>query len=434
MGPRTRSSAHNSPVKGKPQPPASSTIDETSLPKLFVLPQNRSPEARFLLLPDPRDRSLRRYFFDPRVGPYELTKVHTDSLDPRSVLFTSDGDESQSAPAPLPGSLAEGYVLKTPEIFVATPVDVIFLALPLLCPSLVEEKGSKRLLQSIDDLLDAFEGLQGHLRFVRTNSQYQPMLEKSLEAICDTVDAGEEKMFRLNEKKLAEVLFAKAQRVVSQGLPSSLEDRFVTRVLEVPMMSIHREETGTSFTVESPANDENAESQTSNTPSSFSSGATTAVSETSNTTTVMATLETRPSQSNNTPGSITHLLRLRTALTFLTTSYLPQSLSSTIQAHIASLIDFSPLDTHLLHISSLRASALASRSLSDFSRKRGSEDADEDAIEARAEKKRRADEEEKRRKAGESRGVRELKKANVSGMKKMSDFFGKKPADVKGKS
>jgi len=50
---------------------------------------------------------------------------------------------------------------------------------------------------------------------------------------------------------------------------------------------------------------------------------------------------------------------------------------------------------------------------------------DDEAAETRAEKKRRKEEEEKRKKAGESRGLRDLKKVNVTGMKKMSDFFGK---------
>ena len=40
--------------------------------------------------------------------------------------------------------------------------------------------------------------------------------------------------------------------------------------------------------------------------------------------------------------------------------------------------------------------------------------------------KRKKDEEDKRQKAGESRGVKNLKKVNVTGMKKMSDFFKKK--------
>ena len=58
-------------------------------------------------------------------------------------------------------------------------------------------------------------------------------------------------------------------------------------------------------------------------------------------------------------------------------------------------------------------------------RKRALDD-DEEAAAEREEKKRKKEDDERRRKAGESRGVRDLKKVNVQGMKKMSDFFGKK--------
>jgi len=53
---------------------------------------------------------------------------------------------------------------------------------------------------------------------------------------------------------------------------------------------------------------------------------------------------------------------------------------------------------------------------------------DEEATDVRAEKKRKQEEEDRKKKMGESRGVRDLKKVNVTGMKKMSDFFTKKPA------
>ena len=92
-------------------------------------------------------------------------------------------------------------------------------------------------------------------------------------------------------------------------------------------------------------------------------------------------------------------------------------------------VDFKPLQDRLQHIANLRAEALASRSLGDFSRKRGAED--EDAAEARAEKKRKEDEETKKKKAGQSRGVKDLQKVNTGGMKKMSDFFGKAAAAKK---
>jgi hypothetical protein len=63
--------------------------------------------------------------------------------------------------------------------------------------------------------------------------------------------------------------------------------------------------------------------------------------------------------------------------------------------------------------------------MSDFSRKRG---LDDEEVEARADKKRKKEEEEKIKKAAESQAVRNLKKVNTTGMKKMSDFFGKAAA------
>lgn len=59
---------------------------------------------------------------------------------------------------------------------------------------------------------------------------------------------------------------------------------------------------------------------------------------------------------------------------------------------------------------------------------------DDEAIESRAEKKRKKEEDEKRKKAGESRGVKDLKKVDTTGMKKLSDFFGKGAAGSKKKS
>ena len=52
---------------------------------------------------------------------------------------------------------------------------------------------------------------------------------------------------------------------------------------------------------------------------------------------------------------------------------------------------------------------------------------DDEVVAAREEKKRKKEEEE-RRKKNESRGVKELKKVDTSGMKKLSAFFAKVPA------
>ena len=88
-------------------------------------------------------------------------------------------------------------------------------------------------------------------------------------------------------------------------------------------------------------------------------------------------------------------------------------------------MDFGPLEAHLSHLAKLRQEAVAARSLGDYSRKRSTLDDDDDEAAERAEKKRKKEDEDKRKKAGESRGVKNLKKVNVAGMKKMSDFFKK---------
>lgn len=107
-------------------------------------------------------------------------------------------------------------------------------------------------------------------------------------------------------------------------------------------------------------------------------------------------------------------------------SYIPDPLCTRLDEILASPespIDFKPLQDRLQHIAALRAEALATRSLGDFSRKRGADDID--AAEVRAEKKQREEEDKKKQKAGQSRGVKDLQKVNTNGMKKMSDFFKK---------
>jgi uncharacterized membrane protein YgaE (UPF0421/DUF939 family) len=99
-------------------------------------------------------------------------------------------------------------------------------------------------------------------------------------------------------------------------------------------------------------------------------------------------------------------------------------LADTLQRSLtgaSGLVDFSLLNDYLASLEKLRSETLAVRA-QDYSRKRN---LDEEEDEARMEKKRKL-EEEKKKKASESRAVRELKKVNTSGMKKLSHFFQKK--------
>ena len=261
-----------------------------------------------------------------------------------------------------------------------------------------------------------------HVRYMLQHGK--KMVEAAAEKICDTIDAGDEKMVRVNADKVLRLMWQKAEAVVDKGLPASLEEKFVIRALEIPVVSVKREQSTVTATTEQPVAGaesedfqiERADSQ-STIASSNASAVFSEVSVASSTTTVV---------SEGPSSDIKRLQCLRIAFQFILAFYLPAKISSHLQdrLHASKDPDFGPLDQRLKHIADLKAEAQASRSLGDFSRKRGNAD-DDEAAEERTEKKRRLDEEEKRKKANESRGVRDLKKVNVTGMKKMSSFFTK---------
>jgi hypothetical protein len=257
-----------------------------------------------------------------------------------------------------------------------------------------------------------------------------------MEVACDTVDAGDQKMYRLSPQRLLEVLLSKASRMVKNGLPASMEERFILSALEAPIMSIKREESNISIATETtPTTIEDPSSQAeipgTATPSESMDSRSTVQSVSTAVTTISTTSSTAETvvKPLEAPEGVPHLLRLRTAFTLILESYIPTSLHAPLQKLLAERKspDFAPLTSHLAHLASLRAEATALRSLSDnISRKRGFE-ADDEA-EAKREEKKRKKEEEERKKKNESRGVKQLKKADVSGMKKLSSFFTKAPA------
>jgi hypothetical protein len=382
--------------------------------KAFILPTSASPDARFVTLPNPRTGDLTRYFFCPKLGVYEFTVVA--SQFPRSILYTSKSESGKP----------QGSISKTAELLVATPIDILFFAIPLLCSAPSSNEG-KRLFQPLDDIIDSHDDLPEHLRYILYNDSFRSTLLRRVEAVCDSVEAGDERVFRVSETKLLQELLAKAERMAVQGLPKSLEERFVKQALAVPLVSVTRTDVAASST---PAKEDNNETESQESNDTQSTSATISNSSVSRTSTPAVSAPTPATEElpeqQACPDSIVRLQRISVALAFLKTSYVSAAVCTRIDELLSaplSPIDFKPLHDYLKHLADLRAEALASRSLGDFSRKRNAED--DDAVESRAEKKRRMEEEEKKKKASESRGVRELKKVNTSGMKKMSDFFGK---------
>lgn len=415
--PRTRASAPVSAPTEKSETEQKKTLTSAEKPsKTFILPSSTSVNARLISLPHPQSGELTRYFFCPERGVFEFTVVTSPSTSPRSILFTPTR-QTTNASQDEETVAQTTTIAKKAELLVATPIDPIFFLISLFAAT---SKSGQSLFQPLDDIIDSNDDLPQHLRNVLYDETFRSIILNRAEAICDTVEAGDEKMLRFSEAKLLNELVAKAQRMATQGLPASLEERFVRQPLAPPLMSVKREDalTGQTPTQEDePSKSEDRQDS----PSTATTSGTTSVSTPAGESTPVP----QPSAESPTPDHIVRLQRISTALSFIKDSYIPTSLCSRIDEMLASPespLDFKPLTERIKEIAALRAEALASRTLTDFSRKRG---LDDEEVEARAEKKRKKEDEEKKAKAAESRGVRDLKKVNTTGMKKMSDFFGK---------
>jgi hypothetical protein len=395
---------------------------DTNPPKVFILPKDTSSNARIVTLPNPATSAPTRYFVCPEKGFYEFTRIAGPKRDCRSWLL---------APEDV-GEDGEGYVLQSPEMMVATPVDPLFILLPALAQS-EEDAGGMQMFLSTSDYVSRLEEQSDHLKQVlrddqRSGNRLEKLFETRMECVCDELEAGDEKLYKLSEKKLLDVLRETARRMVHNGLPASMEEHFVKQALAAPMLSVRREETGMSFTSE--AENTNTSASQSEIESASTSQQTQNSSFSIATESTAATsIPPTPSEDNSvaTP-EIKHLLRLRTAFNFLLASYIPSALRQTLQAALSdtskAAIDFAPLDAHLAQLEKLKKEAQALRSLSEnISRKRALED-DEEAME-KAEARKKKKEEEEFKKKNTSRGVQQLKKADTSGMKKLSSFFTK---------
>jgi hypothetical protein len=424
-------------VKKPPLPPA-----ESNPPKLFILPKNASKDARILTLPNPATSKRNRYFSCPETGLYEFTSIAAPSSTPRSLLITSQGptkkleseesggtsEDKGTKAGEMASSSTNDYISSSASLFVATPVDLLFFLLPIIAPLSSQKKGKGMFLTFEDYIESTSEQFKRLLKPTATRE----LFAKRLKAICDTVEAGDETMFRLSVGRLVGELITKAKRMVMKGLPASMEDRFIQQALQAPVMTLKREDSATSgalaktTTTEEPSQPDTTDAQDSAPATKDSQDSQTLETSITIEATSIST-DAHIAKAEEVPEHLKDLLRIRTCLNFISQSYLPPHLRTAVQTHLSTntAIDFSSLNTHLKKLNLLHEEARALRSLSDnVSRKRLIED--DEALEIRAEKKRKKEEEEKRKKT-EGRAIRQLKKADTSGMKKMSSFFTKLP-------
>ncbi|KAF5574598.1 ribonuclease H2 subunit B [Fusarium pseudoanthophilum] len=380
--------------------------------KILILPSKATPEARIVTLPNPRHGRPARYLVCPETGIYEFTKVAIPNTTPRSWLIETSSDSSTD-------SFRKTGVSMGQDLFLATSIDPLFLVLPALTETQSKSSGGKRLFLSSDDYFDKLPQGSSHLSEIVRCDKTRKLIENRMAEVCDTVEAGDENMFRINESKLVNVVLEKAKRMREGGLAPSMEEKFVKKALEAPILVQKRETTEITTRTESQtSNPDSADSQSTaaTTETEVSESSTAATSFTAETTTenIVSAIEAS--------SEIINLQRLRVALNFICSGYIATSLTAQLEDTLKreTLVDFAPLDEYLAKLSKLRAEAMAAHSI-DYSRKRG---LDEDEDEAFV--KKRKMEEEKKKKSLESRGVRDLKKVNTKGMKKMSDFFKKK--------
>lgn len=440
MARTTRSKGTSKGADSSSKDTASTASSKYSLPAesenpsiVLILPEKATPDARVVSLTNPRYSKPTRYLVCPQTGAYEFVKISEPKTTPRSWLIEagSNGPASDSADAEMDEHAFQTQTAKDADLFIATPIDPLFLALPALAKQL---SSAKRMFLSSDDHLDSIAEDASHLRETMKWARWRELLESRMAVGCDTVEAGDETMFRLSEEKLLGEVLAKASRMGEGGLPASMEEKFVIKALEAPVLG--RKAAGPllpSQKLES-SDTNGAESGSETQVESQSSVATSATSAFEASTAATSVVDDAEAAGAKDVASaiqaspeVIRLQRLRVAFNFICSSYVPPTLSAVLKKLLAegkgAGVDLKPLDDYVGQLTKLRQEAMVARSASDYSRKRALDEEDED----RREKKRKKEEEEKRKKAGESRGVRDLKKVNTSGMKKMSDFFAKKP-------
>ncbi|KAF2660552.1 hypothetical protein K491DRAFT_688295, partial [Lophiostoma macrostomum CBS 122681] len=411
--PKETSSPPEEALPAKKLPPS-----DASPPKLFVLPKDTSKDTRIVTLDNPVNGAPSRYLFCPEKGFYEFTRIAAPRKMPRSWLITTEKsleaspstEEETNSSAESELDLGTGYITKSSDLYIATPMDILFLLLPALAPK--SAKDTKQLFLSLDDHLDTLVASSRQLKVLLSQfPSLRTRIEKRMPAFCDTVDAGDESMYRLSHEKLLKQLLTKAQRMCQNGLPASMEAKFIKPALDVPILNTKREESSISIV---PASD--PDTQENNTPIQIDSQASTTTTETPSLDSQSTTLSTpdiepaAPEPALPTPPEIPSLLRLRTSLSYLLRAYIPATLHTPLNNLLdspSSTPSFAPLDTYLTSLAALRTSAMALRSISDNTRKRGYED--EEKAAEREDKKRKKEDEEKRKKA-ESRSIKQLKK------------------------
>lgn len=393
---------------------------------MFILPKKASPGARVITLRNPRNARPTRYLVCPDSGFYEFTRVAVSKSTPRSWLLESSEEAS-----------FEAQITKSADLFIASPIDPLFLILPALTKTCITklDNSRKQMFLSSGDHLESMLEQDSHLSALMSWDSVRRNLEARMAAVCETIEIGDDPMYRFDEGKLLEEMLSKARRMSDHGLPKSMEEKFVSKVLEAPIKSIRSkastvpplQQLESSASTDSRTAGQQPELESRSSVAALSSTATSSSSPsdapTASTSVADAQEAYEVMSAMRASDEIAQLQRLRIAFNFICSTYICPPVAERLKSALTSsqATDFQPLDEYLEKLAKVKQEATAARE-SDFSQKRMRDEEDDE----RAEKRRKTLEEEKRKKASESRGIRELKKVNTKGMMKLSEFFKKK--------
>ncbi|XP_057525207.1 uncharacterized protein LOC130804689 [Amaranthus tricolor] len=97
------------------------------------------------------------------------------------------------------------YVCEDGSLYISTPVDLVFVMLPIFEDGRMKKGDDAGKFRQLDEILfiDGYPGYQ-HLL---------PVLEKSINIICEVKEIGSTKFFRLNDSKVLAWLCAKVDRL-----------------------------------------------------------------------------------------------------------------------------------------------------------------------------------------------------------------------------
>ena len=159
-------------------------------------------------------------------------------------------------------------------------------------------------------------------------------------AVCGTVDAGDELMYRLNLDKLLAILTQKCRAMVTNGLPASLEEARIRKVLEKPLASKLRDITEDEEALSTPMVD--MDSQPIVASLRIEDSVTMDVMDGS-----LTPMTERPmgltKLNIDAPEEIVDALRMQTAYAFIVASYIPAQVANLLDTKLTT----SPLTPHI---------------------------------------------------------------------------------------